>query len=332
MADVIAGLTAKQLEERDGPEGFVGGSEIAILAGHGYGTMINLWRRKTKKAAPLQENRRMTYGNVLEGPVASLWAREHGVSIFRAGTLRHPTHPFIGATPDRIVIPNHKARARKDWISTLQVKVRGGRRAYEYEDGQYPMSDYDQVQWEMLVAGLPRGNLVALVGGNEDEVREFEADESYQAGLISICEDFWKNYVLPDREPPPDGSEDYAAHLAARFPQNKGVLLDPSPATAELRERYLQASEQEKAAKEEKELVKQTLEAIIGEADGIEGIATWRKNKDGQELDKDGLLAVYEAQILKLNPALEVFLPVMRQQFTKAKPGSRVFRAVKTTK
>ena len=319
-------LSAKQLAERDGPEGFVGGSEIATLAGHGYGTIIDLWRRKTRRTGALEENRRMTWGNVLEAPIAALYAREQGVSIFRCGTMRHPEHSFIGATPDRIVIPNHKARARKDWLRTLQVKTRGLRRAEDYADGGYPMSDFDQVQWELIVTGLQRGDLVALVGGQEDHLRIIEADPAYQAGLISIAEDFWKNYILTDREPAPDGSEDYAKHLRSRFPEpKKDVLLESSEVTLALRDRYVLASGQLALVEQEKETVKQQLMAIIGDAQGIEDVATWKPTKGKTSIDWD---AAFKRAAEEAGLTEEDQVKILKQNTSTAPPG-RTFRIAK---
>ena len=319
-------LSAKQLADRDGPEGFIGGSEIATLAGHGYGSIIDLWRRKTRRTGPLEENRRMTWGNVLEAPIAALYAREQKVSIFRPGTMRHPEHPFIGATPDRIVIPNHKARARKDWLRTLQVKTRGLRRADDYAEGGYPMSDYDQVQWELIVTGLQRGDLVALVGGQEDHLRIIEADTAYQAGLISIAEDFWKNYILTDREPAPDGSDDYSQHLRSRFPgPKKDVLLEPTDVTIGLRDQYVEASEQMDVAEQQKELVKQQLMAIIGDAQGIEDVATWKPTKGKTSIDWD---AAFKRAAEEAGLTEEDQLKILKQNTSTAPPG-RTFRIAK---
>lgn len=237
--------------------------------------------------------------------------------------MRNPEHPWMLATPDRLVHPADFTPP----IRGLEIKTAGVRQSDHWGTGpdDVPEKYLAQCAWSMAVTGLPEWDLAVLIGGNDDRFYRLHRDLELEAGLIEVGRRFWFENVLAEVAPPVDGSVPYSKFLAARFPRDERPLLPPTDEAREvlrlLREaRSRLAVVEEEAAKHENEI-----KALIGDAAGIEGIATWKATRPSHKTDWEAvaqvlaagspeLLAAAIARHTTQKPGYRRFLPNLKEQ------------------
>lgn len=263
----------------------IGASEIAALLGLSpYGGPLDIWLRKTGRAAPSADSPHTDRGNYLE-PALRTWASATlGVMFEPCDSLVCDAHPLVLATPDGI----HHG----DPLQTLELKAPGPHTRHEWGDGDDAPDRYViQVAQQMLVTGAPVGHLCALVDG-ELRAYRYERDAELEGAIIDAIETFWVRHILTDEPPPFDGSKGAGEWLTRRFPRNGGLVREADAATAELIEQYRAARLAREAAESSEEALKQRIQEAIGDDDGITcplGKVTWRLAKGRRVTDWQAL-------------------------------------------
>jgi putative phage-type endonuclease len=321
----VSALTVEQQEIRSTG---IGASEIAAVVGlNRYRGPIDVYARKLNLIPDEEAGEPAQWGNRLEQVIADAYAEEERIdpdTLWQPGTLRHPEHPVVLATPDRIRLSKRCMHsigpgahgAREFWDRNVQVKTASLRVADRWgeADDDIPEEYLVQIQYEMAVTGLDQTDLPVLIGGNEMRIYRLRADAELQDSLIYQAERFWRDHVQKREPPPVDGTEHWTGFLRARFPRDERPLL---PATDEARDLLTALGRARRA----KELAEETeasainrLKAICGDAAGIESVCTWKATKPGQKVD-------YEA-IVRASPGIPAGLIA---QHTAVRPGYRRF-------
>jgi putative phage-type endonuclease len=289
----------------------IGGSEIAAVCGlNPWSKPIDVWLAKTGRAV-FEESFHLERGTFLEDGFINWYAarfkRRH---IDKPGTLVHPVHPVVLATPDAVA----------DHACVVEIKAPNWRTGADWgepESDQVPDYYIPQTQWEMAVTGLQEADVVAFLDG---DIRRYRVrfDEELFGALLEQAERFWRNHVMTDRPPPEDGSESYSEYLARRFPQRDDTVeVANDVGVVRMVEDYKAAAAALEAAEERKRKARQTLEKRIGSQAGIKGdwgSISFRHNRDSLVVDFRGLCDA-------LNPPAELL-----EKFTKYRRGPRVFR------
>lgn len=292
----------------------IGSSEIGIIAGLSrWGSPIDIWRRKVEGWRP-EETAAMRRGHLLEPVIAQLYAEETGAELSEPGTMRHPTSKVALATPDRIAT----ADGREPWV--VEIKTASIRMLHEWgETGtdEVPPHYLAQVAWEMACADLDRAEVAVLIAGDDLRIYRLLRDRDLEGHLLEIAERWWRDYVVTRKPPPVDGSDSAAQWIAERYPEHRAPMLEATPeADAMARALRDARTRREQAERDEKEL-RQRLEQLIGEAEGLAGAwgrISWRRSKDRLVTDWE--------QVAREAGATEEII----QRHTAARPGSRVFR------
>lgn len=306
-------LTPEQLAIR---KTGIGASEIAAVVGESpWESPLDVWARKVGLVEPEEETMATLLGHRLEEVVAELYAERHGGKITKGHTMRHPKISFALATPDRIV---HRDADRH----LLEIKTVGQRQAYRWgPEGtlEIPIEYLLQTQWQMLVDGARKVHLAALLLGDRDlRVYEIPFVPQLAVELVESGRIFWEEYVLAGVEPPVDGCTKAVEYFRRRYPEARGPMLRAeTPEVLGALEMLRVARAQAKAAAAAEEEAKARVQAIIGEAAGIEwdgGIVTWKNNRPSEVTDWKAVAMAAGASddMIKKN--------------TIKKPGPRVFR------
>jgi predicted phage-related endonuclease len=283
---VAVSLTPEQLVMRR--EG-IGGSEASAIVGENpYMSLIDVYNAKKDPNYSVPVTHHMERGIFYEPGTANWYAHRTGAKLREVGTVFHPKKSFVFCTPDRL--------ATKDDEYDLSIKVPG---PYALESWGEPGTDEApehailQVNWEGIVLGplygIRRAEIVAPIDGDL-AVYPVRFDTELQEMMLEAAERFWKDYVVPGRPPPPDGSDRYTEWLKNKFPKerNREALLTADERAEQLIVRLKAAKEAAEQHETEAKKVRQELELIIGDSAGITGRAGyvyWRKNKDGVAID-----------------------------------------------
>lgn len=216
----------------------IGASDIPILCNLSkYKTSRELWLEKTGRIEPFQGNSVTEWGHRHEPQIIASYIEEitknkyfannflinyvkysesrpidwQPTTIFYPFTeFIHPDIKFAMAHPDCLEIENNyiiEAKSHKQFV-------------YDYDE--IPLTEYLQIQWQLLCAGLNDAVLRALVNTNEEHTLNVKSNKKIQEKLIEAAQKFhW--HMKNDIEPNPVNSDD----IKKIFPevQNKTSYL-----------------------------------------------------------------------------------------------------------
>lgn len=253
------------------------------------------------------------FGHVYEGPTAGVCAAQHPEwRLLTVPTMVHPTIDWLAASLDRVVVPASVAEpTRKDWERALEIKV-SFRAAAAWADG-VPERYRVQVAVQMAVANLDVATVAACVQG---EYREFEIarDRTAEEMILEMASEWWQRHVANGDPLPPDGSDAWDRWHRAAYPRHAAKLLPSNSLAGELARRLAATKAEIKRLEQDETLVAQQLRAELGDAEGVEGLVTYRATKDRSTTDWEAVARAAGAT------------PELIAAHTTTKPGPRVLR------
>ena len=291
-------LTAQQIEVR---RTRIGGSEIGALLGISpHRSALDVFASKVLPSRVEESQPHLVWGHDVERAILVSHARSQCLRIEEPGTLLHPKHSAICATPDGIGVRENGSRV------VLEVKNSQWHQSHRWgEPGSddAPLLYVAQVQMELGIALAQMGvetiaDLVASIGGAPPVAYRIPFDPELFGQLVQVAEKFVRDHIQTGR--PPDGWETdpgAAEYLARRFERNDGRLL---PADDEIRSLAASVASMRATAKacvEEKEAAEVRLKNAIGDADGFEGVCTWKRSKDTTAAVTDWQAVAQEAHV-----------------------------------
>jgi putative phage-type endonuclease len=266
----------------------ISGTEVAALFGMSpYLTKFGLYARKKGLVEPIQQTPRMRMGKLLEPVVVKLFEEDTGKKVqWKDELIAHPKEPVVIGTPDGLVF------WEKDMITPepagFEAKTAGLDRAYEWgEEGSdmVPRHYIFQCQYYMMLTGLPKWYLAALIGGNDFRKFELTADEELQALMLDEARKFVHDHLEKDVAPPVDGSEEANEALLKMYPNPKEGIREATDAEAEIIVGLTQLSKEMKFLDERKETLRNSLKQMIGFSKGLTspyGKASWSETKESE--------------------------------------------------
>lgn len=259
-------------EQREARRSSLGASEIAAVCGMDpFAGPWDVWADKLGLDIR-EEFAESDMGHLFERPLLEHYSRKTGVALTYPGTLIHPLHRWVSATPDGLASDR-----------VVQVKIVGANMVHKW-DGGVPEYVVCQVQWEMFVTGLPLAVVVACVGGTDYRALDVPADPEIQQSLFEIGRAFWESHVLTGAPPDPDASEACRNALSARYRKLSGEMVPATRELVELAYQHKRLGKQAKALEEERDAIGNTLRLAIGDRSGFDwedGRCTWKPDKNG---------------------------------------------------
>ena len=253
----------------------IGGSDAgAIMGVSPYKGAYSVWADKLGKTEPVEDNEALRQGRDLEDYVARRFAEKTGKRVrHEYGMLRSDAWPWMVANIDRRIIGEDAG---------LECKTSRDITMKRYKNGEYPMEYYCQCLHYLAVTGWSRWYLAVLVYGTDLLVFEINrADVEDDIGALIKAEDsFWHEYVLPGKQPLPDGLESTTKALgtvwAASAPE---TAIDADDATDALLTRLRVLRADRKRCDEQIAETENMVKARMQEAEVLRGtgaMATWR--------------------------------------------------------
>lgn len=270
----------------------IGSSDAPTVAGE-RGSVLELWAEKSGLVEPEVPDdataRLFEWGHRLEPVVADWYADSTGRTLQRVNQmLRHPVVPYAFASLDRRVV----GERRLVEIKTTRWGWAGG------ED--VPGAVQCQVQHQLWVTGYDVADVAVLTGGSEPKVYEIARDDAFIADLAYLEAEFW-GWVTSGTRPPVDGSENARRVLSRLHPRNDGTFLPLTPELDQLTGQWRDSKADVKAAEGRAGTLANTLRALIGDADGIEGRVTWKRNADSTRTNWPAVAKAYDRIIDRVN-------------------------------
>ncbi len=262
-------LTQEDLELR---RTAITGTDVADLV---EGRAINVYLRK-RGLEHVDPTEAMHWGTRLESTIADEYADRHDVVLTTTPSLVHHARQWQVGTPDRLVFDDAFSGTRRG----LEIKCRSGFSAAEWQapDGSklVPLRVEAQCRWYMSLCDLGEWDVAVLINGNryacpsEHPALRLTRDLETEANLLSIAEDFYRQHMLQDRQPDPDGSETWAKHLRGMFGALRKMLVPASENDLELAHELAVLSVNHARNGVRIEQIKQTLALRISDAAGLD--------------------------------------------------------------
>lgn len=297
---------AEWLEER---RKAIGGSDAAAIVGlSAYATPYTVWADKTGRLPEKPDSEAMRQGRDLEQYVADRFCERANKKVrnFRA-IIRNPKYPFAAANIDRAV-NRESAGLECKTTSLLNLK--------KFKGGEFPETYYCQCVHYLAVTEFKRWYLAVLIlnqGFYTFQLTRIENDDTPEwcdgsvyvsddeiAALMDVEREFWE-FVKDDTPPALSGTEPDSAALEAiyRGGEESAITLFGRD---KLIARYFELKNEITEREKERDAIKQTLQADLGdnERGEAQGYAvTWKSQsrstfdaksfaKDNPDLDLSG--------------------------------------------
>lgn len=272
----------------------LGGTDISAIVGLSpYKTPFDVWAEKTGQVSPKPPNKRMRFGKMLEQVIATMYCAEmeerdgqQWSVVWEDQPQRRLDRPWQIFTPDGVVA---LAKRVQYGIDCKNVSLDQFHQWGTAGTDEVPEHIACQFHWYMSATELPRWDAAVLLGGNDLKIYTVMHDPEIEAVLLEQGESWWKKHIIEGVQPEIGAGEGARRYLRERFPRN---IADMRPATVEDQElvrQYAHASEVFSAAEAAKESTGNRLRLAIGEHDGIEGLATLKKDRDSMGTDFEAL-------------------------------------------
>lgn len=239
-----------------------------------YLTSFELWhRKKDASIVEIEENERMKWGTRLEETIARGIMEDNG-------WIGRPKKEYISIKDLRIgcsfdfecSLPGDEDNR---WL--LEIKNVD---SLAYKDGwlvdgdsvEAPPHIEMQVQHQMLVSGLNKAYIGALIGGNKVVLIERKADEKIHQAILRKSAQFWDS-INKNQQPSPDFKRDaeFICKLYNYAEPGKVLEVDPDSTVEELVNNYRLIGIRLKTDKENQDAIKANIISLIGDAEKVIG-------------------------------------------------------------
>jgi len=175
----------------------IGGSDASTIAGvNQFSSRYELWLDKTGQLPEKHQTSAMRWGTLLEPSLRQAFVEDTGLVVHRAGLMRSKSHPFMQVSLDGNVGDG----------GIFESKCTNWRMADDWDNDQIADHAEVQVQHGLAVTGRTHAHVVALIDGNDFQVRRVERDEAFITLLTEMEQEFWDKYVLGNTAPPVDAA------------------------------------------------------------------------------------------------------------------------------
>jgi putative phage-type endonuclease len=294
-------LTEQQLIERQ--QGLGGSEALAYCGKDPRCSPLQLYLRKIGEAGERpEEDTRQHWGHRLEPVVRDWLAEELGTEIHvPPRTLISALYPFMFANLDGLTDD-----------AVVEIKTGDKFMAQEFgevETDQVPIRYVLQIMHYLVVTGLKRAHLGALIGGNDARHYVIDYDEELAQSLIVRAQVFWAHVLARD---PPAVQTLHDADKRWAKSSERAVIASPEVVLAIEEIKHLRAAEKDAGSKAD--AAELTLKTYMGDADTLtdargKALCSWRS----QQREVFDVKAFAEAH------------PDLHAQFRKAS-NFRVFR------
>jgi len=248
-------------------------SEVSALFGCcPYLTHFKLWHLKQAATIErLEESEDMAWGKALEPVIAQTLAEKNGWQI-------RPKKEYIRLPALRIGSSFDFEVEESDGRRILEIK-NVNQFAFKdnwiiHEDGsiEAPPHIEFQVQHQMLVSGIQKATIAALVGGSRPRILQREFDEKVGAAILRKVAEFWSSIDRND-PPPPNFAEDARFIFDMHGKAKEGEVLNAHDdgELGALANLFQMATRKRDDAEEEREKLKAQMLMRIGSAEKVQG-------------------------------------------------------------
>ena len=250
----------------------IGGSDSGALLGMSkYATPLSVYiaKKGLLDDGLNANNRAIKWGKMAENAIREGLAKDLNLKIETSPVMfTSKDNPFMLAdldglcwTKEQMVIEGKSVLG----LGGLEIKTATSRNQ-EFGTDEIPDSYYCQVQHYMAVTGLSWFILAVLIDKADGRIYVVPRNDEFITNMLIPAEKaFWNDYVLTDIMPAPTGNE-YEAKTLDGVYKDCCAEIELPPEVSLLCDEYNLASQEEKAAGERKEIIKEKIKIAIFKA------------------------------------------------------------------
>ena len=265
----------------------IGASEVASIMGCGFGSAIALAKSKktrTEKTFGPGSYVRFDRGHREERIASDIYRDERARAVERlmeVGTLRHPDHDWAYCSPDRLIVH----RRTGEWLAGLEIKHTDpwNARFWGKGDDMLVPKKYEwqcrYTLWIVNAALASKGFepidtwwLMGRLGFFDDRYYPIKWNMVEETKMVEAVESFWKDCVIGDKIPEPNGHPDDLYELKSMFPEEDGEeYIEAPPEMGDIVTLYQELKSESKEIKKEVDGLEAKIRHAIGENAGMYG-------------------------------------------------------------
>lgn len=296
---------------------YITGTDAGKLIGVSpWGGKFAVWLDKTGRAAPVVETPAMKAGKKFESAILQTYAEEMNCKLEHVDGYNLITcdkYPRLGASLD-------------GWNHDLQIPVDAKNIKWKNEKwgdawtDQFPEYYKAQLQVQMMVTGATFAHLAVMFSGQDFFIYSMEYDEEMAQKILDASDEFWP-FVERDKMPEADGSDDTTDYIKKEYAVGRAdEEKDPTEEILEALKDLQKAKLDEKDAQTRKAEAENKIKVYMGDATVINGVCTWKNNKDSVKTDWEQVAGVALASMSAEDQKKLI------DAYTTTKPGARVLR------
>lgn len=228
----------------------IGGSDASTICGFNpYSSLISLYADKMGLLPDKEDSEAMRIGRDLEDYVAKRFCEKKNKKVRRRNAMFcHDKYEYITANVDREIVGENAG---------LECKTTSAMTKCDFENEEIPLNYLCQCRHYMNVMGYDRMYLAVLVLGRGFYVYTIEYDKAEGDALLELEIDFWQTYIVANRCPDPDGSDNSMDAVNAIHGQGKETeaMIESGDAISQ----YIVLNTKIKEAEELKKKIKQKI-------------------------------------------------------------------------
>ena len=310
---------AAWLEQR---RNYITGTDIGAIMGYSkFASPMSIWCEKKGIAKPQPQTNAQKMGLLFERPILDLYQAETGKSLIypEPYTLLTAKDSIIAATLDA---QHESDKCPVDAKSIHFLKLK------EWEklgDGEIPKNYHLQLVAQMMVTNTDSASLAVLFGNQDFRIYTIERDYDLEQMVKTYAENWWEEHIINGIQPEIDGSDASTGYIKQKLERaQKGLVIETTAEISELCERLKEIKAKAAEIESEKKSAENSLKILIGDAEEVSGVLTWKNNKDVVDIDWETVARSLAVQVY-LDNADKMLIPHITSN-TTTKPGARVLR------
>ena len=310
---------AAWLEQR---RNYITGTDIGAIMGYSkWASPMSIWCEKKGIAEPQPQTNAQKRGLQMERTILEMYSEETGNALIypEPYTLLTTKDGIIAATLDAthsngdnpVDAKNKRICDPKEWGESNSDKI--------------PKQYHLQLVAQMIVTNSSMASLAVLFSGQDFRHYKIERDYDLEQMVVKYCNDWWQKHIIDGVQPEIDGSDASTSYIKQKLERaQKGLVIETTPEIFELCERLKEIKAKAAEIESEKKAAENNLKMLIGDAEEVSGVLTWKNNKDGVNIDWETVARSLAVQVY-LDNADKMLMPHISNN-TTTKPGARVLR------
>lgn len=291
---ILDNIPSKEwVDARNGPGGYLGGSEVAAALGESpWTTPFQLWLIKTGRREPVISTPVMELGHLLEPMISEKFTQATGLKLRNISEpYQHPEHSFLRGNIDRQICSSEKHYGP----GVLEIKSTTSFRL-KNEAGLYPEEWDFQIQHYLMLTGYEYAYLAIFerdTGIFHDPIYIERNEKLIQENTERIIQ-WWTLHILQDIAPDPINED-----MKILYPDaNDGLVVEASADDIAYHEELIKVRQKINSLQFEQDLLIGFIQNSLGEVERLvasgRDLVTW-KNSVSNRLDTKALKSRYPA-------------------------------------